>query len=252
MHLWIAILLIAAMGMILGLLGGGGSILTLPILVYVLGLEAHEAVVLSLVVVGGTSLVGALLHQRHSEVAWKQGLLFVAIGAPLNFLGSQVSRHVSSGLLLVFFGLLMGFSGAAMLIKRRDPKDLPKQRNIWPVVLSGAAVGFLAGFLGVGGGFMIVPSLVLFLGIPMKPATGTSLLVISANSAVALLGHRGGLNAGGTILLELVPVALAAMYIGVRLAQKLSAHQLREIFGVFVIGLGIFIVAHNAAVLFKH
>jgi len=90
------------MGLVLGLLGGGGSILTVPILVYVLGLEAHAAIVLSLILVGSTSLVGTLLHQKHAHVAWKEGLLFVAFGAPLNFLGAEASRHVSAGLLLVF------------------------------------------------------------------------------------------------------------------------------------------------------
>jgi uncharacterized membrane protein YfcA len=251
LHLWLGVFLIGVMGLVLGLLGGGGSILTVPILVYVLGMEAHSAIVLSLILVGGTALVGALLHQRHSQLAWKQGLLFVAFGAPLNFLGAQFSRRASGGLLLIFFGVLMGICGAAMLIKRGERKDLAGEPSIWPMVASGAAVGFLAGFLGIGGGFMIVPSLVLCLGMPMKTATGTSLLVITANSAVALLGHRQALNVGGTLLLELAAPALLATYVGVRLAQKLSAHQLREIFGAFVILLGVLMVAYNTAVLYQ-
>jgi uncharacterized protein len=240
------------MGLVLGLLGGGGSILTVPILVYVLRLEAHAAIVLSLILVGGTALVGTLLHQKHSHVAWKEGLLFVAFGAPLNFLGAEVSRHVSAGLLLVFFGVLMGICGLAMLFKRSVRKDFNGERTIWPVVASGAAVGFLAGFLGVGGGFMIVPSLVLFLRLPMKSAAGTSLLVIAANSAVALFGHRQALNVGWVVLLELVPPALLATYLGVRLTQKLSAHLLRRIFGVVVIMLGVLMIVTNAAALYKH
>jgi uncharacterized protein len=252
LHLWLAVFLIAVMGLVLGLLGGGGSILTVPILVYVVGLEAHAAIVLSLILVGGTSLVGTLLHQKHSHVAWKEGLLFVAFGAPLNFLGAEVSRHVSAGLLLVFFGVLMGICGLAMLFKRSDRKDFVGERSIWPVVASGATVGFLAGFLGVGGGFMIVPSLVLFLRLPMKSAAGTSLLVITANSAVALFGHRQALNVGWIVLLELVPPALLATYLGVRLTQRLSAHLLRRIFGVVVILLGVLMIVTNAAALYKH
>jgi uncharacterized membrane protein YfcA len=251
LHLWLAVFLIAVMGLVLGLLGGGGSILTVPILVYVLGVEPHSAIVLSLILVGGTALVGTLLHQKHSQLAWKQGLLFVAFGAPLNFLGALFSRSVSAGLLLVFFGVLMGLCGAAMLIKRIERKDLIGEPSIWPVVASGAAVGFLAGFLGVGGGFMIVPSLVLFLHMPIKTATGTSLLVITANSAVALFGHRQALHVGWTLLLELVPPALLATYLGVRLAQKLRGRQLRKIFGAFVILLGVLMVAYNTAALFK-
>lgn len=238
--------------MVLGLLGGGGSILTLPILVYVIGMEVHLAIVLSLILVGGTALVAALLHQKHCQLDWKQGLLFVIFGAPLNFLGAQLSAHVAAALLLVGFGVLMGICGAAMLFKRSERKDLAGERSIWPVIASGAAVGFLAGFLGVGGGFMIVPSLVLFLRMPMKTATGTSLLVITANSAVALFGHRHSLDVGGLLLLELVPPALLATYLGVRLAQKLSAHQLREIFGAFVMLLGVLMAAYNTALLYRH
>jgi uncharacterized membrane protein YfcA len=251
LHLWLGIFLIGAMGLILGLLGGGGSILTVPILVYVLGMEAHSAIVVSLVLVGGTALVGALLHQQHCELAWKQGLLFVAFGAPLNFVGAQLSGRVPAVILLAFFGVLMVVSGVAVLAKRTDPKNFTGERSIWPAVAAGAAVGFLAGFLGIGGGFMIVPSLVLFLQMPIKTATGTSLLVITANSGVALFGHRHGLNPSGLLLLELVPAALIATYIGVWLAQKLSAHQLREIFGYFVILLGVLMAAYNGVILYR-
>jgi uncharacterized protein len=239
------------MGLVLGLLGGGGSILTVPILVYVLGVEAHAAISLSLILVGSTALVGAFLHQEAARVAWKDGLLFVCFGVPLNFLGANLSRHVSSAVLLLLFGLLMAISGTAMLFKRSEPNPADK-RNIWPVVISGAAVGFLAGFLGVGGGFMVVPSLVLFLRIPIKSATGTSLLVIAANSALALVGHRRSLHVDWVLLAELVVPALLATYLGVKLTEKLSAQQLRGVFGVFVILLGVLMVASNTALVFKH
>jgi uncharacterized membrane protein YfcA len=251
LHLWLAILLIAAMGLVLGLLGGGGSILTVPILVYVLGVEAHAAISLSLILVGSTALVGAFLHQEAARVAWKDGLLFVCFGVPLNFLGAGLSRHVSGTVLLLLFGVLMGISGTAMLFKRSQP-NAADRRHIWPVVLSGAVVGFLAGFLGVGGGFMVVPSLVLFLHIPIKSATGTSLLVIAANSALALVGHRHSLHVDWPLMLELVAPALLTTYLGVKLTEKLSAQQLRWIFGVFVILLGVFMVASNTAIIFKH
>ena len=111
------------MGLVLGLLGGGGSILTVPILVYVLGVEAHAAISFSLILVGGTALVGAFLHQEAARVAWKQGLLFVCFGAPLNFLGAALSRHVSGTVLLLLFGVLMGISGTAMLFKRSERQN---------------------------------------------------------------------------------------------------------------------------------
>ena len=252
MHLWLAIFLIAAMGLVLGLLGGGGSILTVPILVYALGVEAHAAISLSLILVGSTALVGAFLHQEAARVAWKDGLLFFCFGSPLNFLGAIFSRQVPGKILLLLFGVLMGISGTAMLYKRKEPKP-DEKRKIWPVVAAGAAVGFLAGFLGVGGGFMVVPSLVLFLRIPIKSATGTSLLVIALNSALALIGHRHSLSVNWALLVELVIPALLTTYLGVKLTEHLSAHQLRRVFGIFVILFGVVMVATNlAALMFKH
>ncbi len=225
--------------------------MTVPILVYVLGMEAHAAISFSLILVGGTALVGAFLHQEAARVAWKQGLLFVSFGVPLNFLGANLSRHVSGTILLLLFGLLMGISGTAMLFKRSENNPAGK-RNIWPVVISGATVGFLAGFLGVGGGFMVVPSLVLLMHIPIKSATGTSLLVIAANSALALVGHRHTLSVDWGLLIELVVPALLATYLGVKLTEKLSAQQLRGVFGVFVILLGVGMVVSNTAIIFRH
>jgi uncharacterized membrane protein YfcA len=112
-------------------------------------------------------------------------------------------------------------------------------------------VGFLAGFLGVGGGFMVVPSLVLFLHIPIKSATGTALLVIAGNSALAFFGHRHSLNTNWIALCELLIPALLATYLGVKLTERLSGQQLRKTFGVFVILLGVAMVASNTAVMFK-
>ena len=239
------------MGLVLGLLGGGGSMLTVPILVYVLGIEAHSAISLSLILVGGTALLAALLYHQQARVAWKQGLLFVCFGTPLNFLGAYVSWRVSGTLLLLLFGVLMGVAGTAMLRKRSNPDDFAKLQTIWPVVISGAAVGFLAGFLGVGGGFLIVPSLVLFLYMPMKLATGTSLLIIAANSTVSLFGHRQSLQVPWILVMELVPPALLATFLGVKLSGKFSGPQLRKAFGAFVILLGVFMIASNAATLFR-
>src|SRR5580692_1017875 len=115
------------MGLVLGLLGGGGSILTVPILVYVLGIEAHAAISLSLILVGGTALVRSVLHQEAARVAWKDGLLFVCFGIPLNFFGASLSRYVSGTVLLLLFGILMGISGTAMLIKRKEPNATDKR-----------------------------------------------------------------------------------------------------------------------------
>jgi uncharacterized membrane protein YfcA len=252
LHLWIAALLTGVMGLVLGLLGGGGSILTVPILVYVLGVEAHAAIAFSLVLVGGTALVAALLHNRKARVDWKDGLLFASFGAPMNLLAAYLSRRLSGPLLLLLFGMVMGIAGIAMLRRVEKHQDAPHKHHIRPAIASGAAVGLLTGFLGIGGGFLIVPALVLFLEMPMKLACGTSLLVIAANSGVALFGRLHSLQLAWIPLLALTAPSLVATYLGVGLSERFSATQLRKAFAVFIIVLGILMMANNAATLLKH
>lgn len=251
MHLWIAALLTGVMGLVLGLLGGGGSILAVPILVYVVGVEAHAAIAFSLVLVGGTAFVAALLHNRKARVDWKDGLLFASFGAPMNFLAAYFSRRFSGPLLLLLFGMVMGIAGLAMLRRGKDDQSTSRRYELWPAIASGAAVGLLTGFLGIGGGFLIVPALVLFLDMPMKLACGTSLLVIAANSCVALFGRVHSLQLAWIPLLELTVPSLLATYLGVGLSEKFSANQLRKTFAAFIIVLGIFMIANNAAALWK-
>jgi uncharacterized protein len=251
LHLWIAAFLTGVMGLVLGLLGGGGSILAVPILVYVLGIEAHAAIALSLVLVGGTAFVAALLHNRKSRVDWKDGLLFASFGAPMNILAAYFSRRLSGPLLLLLFGMVMGVAGIAMLRRRKNDQNVSRRYEIWPAIASGAAVGLLTGFLGIGGGFLIVPALVLFLEMPMKLACGTSLLVIAANSSVALFGRLHSLQLAWIPLVELTVPSFLATYLGVKLSEKFSGNQLRKTFAAFIIVLGIFMIANNAAALLK-
>ena len=252
MSLWIAALLTGVMGLVLGLLGGGGSILAVPILVYVLGIEAHAAIGFSLVLVGGTAFVAALLHNRKARVEWKDGLLFASFGAPMNLLAAYFSRRFSGPLLLLLFGMVMGIAGIAMLRRGEKRQDAPRKHDIRHAIASGAAVGLLTGFLGIGGGFLIVPALVLFLEMPMKLACGTSLLVIAANGGVALLGRLHSLQLPWMPLLALTAPSLVATYFGVELSERFSGNQLRKAFAVFIIFLGIFMMANSAATLLKH
>ena len=188
---WLGIVLVALMGLALGLLGGGGSILAVPILEYVFGMEAHAAIAGSLVLVGSTALLSALLHHRTTPVDWRGALVFAAIGAPLSLAGGWFSRRVPGSVLMLLFGLLMLVVGAAILRERREPPPDAKPHAL-ALALSGAAVGFLTGFLGIGGGFLIVPALVLFLYVPMKRAVGTSLLVIALNARASACGFASG------------------------------------------------------------
>ena len=245
MNFWVGILLTALMGVSLGLLGGGGSILAVPILVYVLGVEAHASIAISLVLVGLTAWAAALQHHRLGMVDWKSGFLFAACGAPASLLGAYFSKRLPGAWLMLLFGALMLVAGVAMYRRRLADSSEKGKRNLLVLAMCGAGVGFLTGFLGVGGGFLIVPALVLFLGEEMKPAIGTSLFVIGANCAIALWGHRSALRMNWTLLLPLGAAALVGTFVGVAASQRFNAGQLRKAFAVFIVLLGAWMVARN-------
>lgn len=240
------------MGVSLGLLGGGGSILAVPILVYVLGVEEHAAIAISLVLVGLTAWAAALQHHRSGMVDWKGGFLFAVCGAPASLLGAYFSKRMSGVWLMLLFGALMLAAGAAMYRRRLSDSGEKRERNFIVLVACGAGVGFLTGFLGVGGGFLIVPALVLFLGKQMKPAIGTSLFVIGANCAIALWGHRSALHMNWNLLLPLGGAALAGTFAGVAASHRFNAGQLRKVFAVFVMLIGAWMVARNLSGVLGH
>jgi uncharacterized membrane protein YfcA len=244
LNFWLGIFLTALMGVSLGLLGGGGSILAVPILVYVMGVEEHVAIAISLVLVGLTAWAAAAQHHRAGQVDWKGGLLFAACGAPVSLLGARLSHELPGALLMLLFGTLMVVAGVAMFRRRLEPGEA-RGRNFIVLAACGAGVGFLTGFLGVGGGFLIVPALVLFLSEPMKSAIGTSLFVIGANCAVALWGHRQALEMNWGMLLPLGGAALAGTFAGVAASHRFHAAQLRKVFAVFIAVLGAWMVYRN-------
>jgi uncharacterized membrane protein YfcA len=234
----------ALIGLVLGGLGGGGSILTIPILVYLLGMNTHVAVTASLVIVGMNALVGILLHYRAGHVQMKKALIFGLYGLVASYIGARLSSLLSGSLLLVLFGLLM----LVIAINMLRPKQLIQAttyQSWWMTLLGGLGVGFLTGFLGVGGGFLIVPALVLFLGMSMQDAIGSSLVVITMNSASGLLGH---LNSGALPWLEIALFSLTGLvglWLGTRITKKLPARRLSQIFAVFVLMLAIVILSIN-------
>jgi hypothetical protein len=245
MQFLLGVLLTALMGVSLGLLGGGGSILAVPILVYVLGVEAHAAIAVSLVLVGLTAWAAALQHHRLRMVDWKGGFLFAACGAPVSLLGAYFSKRLPGAWLMLLFGALMLVAGVAMYRRRLSDSGEKRKRNLAVLAACGAGVGFLTGFLGVGGGFLIVPALVLFLGEQMKPAIGTSLFVIGANCAIALWGHRSALFMNWNVMLPLGGAALAGTFAGVAASHHFNAGQLRKAFAVLIVLLGAWMVAQN-------
>ncbi|MBI1749116.1 MAG: sulfite exporter TauE/SafE family protein [Acidobacteria bacterium] len=247
MSFWLGIFLTALMGVSLGLLGGGGSILAVPILVYVLGVEEHAAIAISLVLVGSTAWAAALQHHRAGLVDWKGGFLFAGCGAPVSLLGATLSKRLPGTLLMLLFGALMLVAGAAMYRRRMENYGEERKRNLLVLAACGASVVFLTGFLGVGGGFLIVPALVLFRREPMKSAIGTSLFVIGANCVVALWGHWEALHMNWKILLPLGGAALAGTFAGVAASHHFNAGQLRKAFAVFIVLLGAWMVLRNSA-----
>lgn len=239
-----------AIGLALGLLGGGGSILTVPALVYVAGQTPHAAVSASLVIVGANSLLGASFHRAQGALQWRVAALFGGAGMAMAYLAAQFSRLFSPAFLLVAFAGLMLLIGGLMLFQPAPPHVSTPVTPRWPVVLaSGAGVGFITGILGVGGGFLIVPALVMLVGLPMAQAVGTSLIIITMNSVAGLLGHLGA-AVDWPLTLMFVLTGLLGTWAGARLAHRLPAETLRRAFAVFVIVLAVFLLADNFPRLF--
>ncbi|GHO93131.1 UPF0721 transmembrane protein [Reticulibacter mediterranei] len=248
--LLIILVLGALIGLALGALGGGGSILTVPILVYLLHLETHVAVTASLVIVGINALVGILLHYRAGHVNLKASLLFGIYGILASYGGARISSLIPSAILLVLFGLLMLV--IALMMIRSKAQARFAYRSWWMTVLGGLGVGLLTGFLGVGGGFLIVPALVLFLGMSMPDAVGSSLVVIALNSVAGVLGH---LNSGAlpwTLMGLFALAGLIGLLIGTRFTNLLPPERLRQIFASFVLMLGIVVLTLNIPEVFHY
>jgi uncharacterized protein len=238
-------------GLSLGLLGGGGSILTVPALVYLVGQSPQAAVVTSLAIVGANSVLGAAFHHRQGNLNFRVALIFGGTGMLAAYLAAGYSSLFAPAGLLVAFALLMVSIGLLLLFQKERPKSNSAASKSWLIVaLGGAGVGALTGLLGVGGGFLVVPALVILVGLPMSQAVGTSLLVIAANSAAGLLGHMGSTWFDLTLVLIFASAGLAGTFLGSRLANVLPSQRLRQGFAVFVIILAGFILADNLPVLF--
>jgi uncharacterized membrane protein YfcA len=239
-----ALLLAAAMGVSLGAFGAGGSIITLPVLVYVAGIPAHTAISMSLVIVGATSTFGAYLHHRHGQVYPKAVMMLGSAGMAGAFLGSSLTHLVSENLLMLAFALLMLVSGTVMLRSKPDANLLP--RCSAPRCLSiGAAVGVMTGFLGVGGGFMIVPALIIFSGLAPKTAVGSALAIVALNSAAGVLGHLRYADVDWILTSAFLAVAVLGMAVGARICTQISQQAVLRTFAWFVIAVAVVIGGVN-------
>jgi uncharacterized protein len=249
--MFLALFLSSLIGVALGLLGGGGSILTVPILVYGLGLEAKPAIATSLLVVAVTSSAALVGHARRGLVDFRTGLLFGGAGMAGAFAGGQLAAFVPSSVLLLGFAAMMLATAVAMLRGHADaepaaglaksPMRLPVARVLW----HGSIVGLVTGLVGAGGGFLIVPALVLLGGMPMRTAVATSLLVIALKSFAGFAGHVGHVTIDWHLAALVTSAAVVGSVAGSLLSTRLAQDALRRAFAWFVMAMAIFVVVHQ-------
>jgi uncharacterized protein len=247
----LGLVLAAVIGLALGLLGGGGSILTVPVLVYVLGYAAKPAIAMSLPIVGVTSLLGAALHWRLGTVRWKTAGAFGAIAMVGAFAGARLAGFLSGGVQLALLAIVMLAAGRAMLRRAAVPpvsSETTRSRAI-PLGLAALGVGIVTGVVGIGGGFLVVPALVVLARVPIREAAGTSLVVIAMNSAAGFVGYLGTADLDWAMLAGFTAIAVAGAVGGVALARVVPPAALRRTFGLFLIVVGGSVLYQNRGVL---
>jgi uncharacterized membrane protein YfcA len=238
-----------AIGLSLGLVGGGGAILAVPVLVYVLGQDVKEATTASLLIVGATALVGALDHARGGRVRFRLALAIGAGAAVGALIGTVLQRLASPDAILFLFSFLL-FAAAYATVRRRDQPHAERSlrpHNLWLWALpAGMGIGVLAGFFGVGGGFLVVPVLVVLFGLPMQAAAGTSLLVIALASASGLAAHLASRSIDWAVAGTFAAAGIVGALLGSRISVRVPERRLREGFALLVVGVAAFLLIWNA------
>jgi uncharacterized membrane protein YfcA len=248
-------------GISLGLIGGGGSILTVPVLVYLFGVDPVLATSYSLFIVGTTSLVGAVPKYRHGLVNLKTATIFgipsiAAVYATRKFLVPLIPQEVFTVgsftvtkpvLMMILFAVLMVFASYSMIRDKNnngsEEKEIGEQRFNYPLILlEGAVVGILTGLVGAGGGFLIIPALVLLSKLPMKQAVGTSLLIIAAKSLIGFTGDLDHYTMDWKLLGIVTALAVGGIFLGGWLSHKIDSDKLKKAFGWFVLIMGFYII----------
>lgn len=234
-------------GLTLGLLGGGGSILTVPALVYIVGQPPQTAVTASLVIVGSNAVLGAWFHRNQGTLNWRIALLFGGVGMLAAYASAGLSQFFAPTTLMIMFALLMLVVGGFMIFSKAPADDEVIPQGWLITVLSGLGVGLLTGLLGVGGGFLIVPALVMLVGLPMRQAVGTSLVIIAMNSLAGFLGHLSHLDLDPVIISLFVVAGLFGAFLGARLARVIDPARLRLLFAIFVVVLALALLYDNVS-----
>ena len=246
-------------GISLGLIGSGGSILTVPVLVYLFGIDAVAATAYSLFIVGFTAAVGSFGYFKKGLVNVKTAIVFgipsiVAVFLTRAYIVPAIPKEVfsigdfmvtKSILMMLLFALLMVAASYSMIKKDKKKREevLGPQKFNYPVILiEGAIVGLVTGLVGAGGGFLIIPALVLLSKLPMKEAVGTSLVIIAAKSLIGFFGEGGETVIDWVLLTSVAAFATVGIFIGIYLSKKIDGAKLKPIFGWFVLIMGIYII----------
>jgi uncharacterized protein len=234
-------------GVVLGLLGGGGSILAVPVLVYVAGQDAKAAIAMSLLVVGVTSAAGAISHARAGRVRWRTAGVFGVAGMVGAYGGGRLAEFIPGTWLLIAFALMMGATAVAMLRGRDTPTGAhgDGQVKVVRIVVDGLVVGVVTGLVGAGGGFLIVPALVLLGGVPMATAVGTSLVIIAMKSGAGLLGYLASTPIDWTLASAVTGAAVVGSVVAGRFAGRVPEDRLRRAFGWFVAVMAVFVLVQE-------
>ncbi len=242
-------------GLALGLLGGGGSILTVPIFVYVLHADPKAAIAMGLAVVGLTSTIGAVGHWRSGNVNLRVGTIFAAVGLVAAYVGARLSVYVPGALQLLLLASVMATAAVVMLRERpvveRGVTEEAVTRG-WPILVAAAfVVGSLTGLVGVGGGFLIVPTLVA-LGVPMREAVGSSLGIIAVNASVGFAGYAGRVPIDWQAVALVSAGTAPGIATGVLLHRRVSQRVLRRAFAVLLMLISAFMLSQQAGPAMRH
>jgi hypothetical protein len=246
----------------LGLIGGGGSILTVPVLVYLFHVDPVQATAYSLFIVGASSLVGSWPKYKQGFVNLKTAIIFgipsiAAVFATRKFIVPAIPNELGefagiaitkSLLMMMLFAVLMVAASFSMIRskKNKETELEGEQKFNYPLILlEGALVGILTGLVGAGGGFLIIPALVMLSKLPMKQAVGTSLLIIAAKSLIGFTGDLGNRTMDWTLLLTVTALAIAGIFIGDKLSKRIDGNKLKTGFGWFILVMGLYIIAQQ-------
>ncbi len=245
----VGLALAVLIGVSLGFFGGGGSILTVPLLVYVFGLDPKVAIASSLLVVGAASVTGAFQHWRAGHVDLRTGLWFGAAGMAGAYVGGRAGAYVDGTLLLLLFAAMMVLTATAMWRGRRpSSQPPPSEQATGRLVAQGFGVGLFTGLVGAGGGFLIVPALTLWAGLPMPTAVGTSLLIILLKSLAGFSGYAAHVQVDYALVAAVTAAAIAGSFAGSHLAHRVDPASLRRGFAGFVGAMAVFILVREAEV----